>query len=345
MLKCISCGSTNIVTSTCSYCGAIVSVASPNAVKAFNKEALAAFKPKSNYEDQMDLTADELSSARITNILVLLERKQWSDALKLSELCRSKMPDRIEILHYYLVSAIAGNFLSKIGTDTIRELVFSIIEFSRTGVSRSNLNGYLVACLNAAWCTPARIRLFEVPNWQSDDAIVAISSYFKDEHLLKASLLFNPDGSLITYVTSSMLSRAKRVADLHGRITDLVVEGDSRITDILNKYAIGSLFELRDRLKIEIKNSKKNASWMALIDFISSRRSKYIENLGLEGIEPSASNRYLNTISKILIDATMLSFFFGSKPEKAASDIYVRVSREISDLEKMTKDFWGQDFR
>lgn len=266
-MKCVSCGSSDIQSKVCTYCGAAVEVSSISALRALPADATNAFRADLNSSKLNDLSHDELLKVLLTQVIVLLERKQWADALSFSDASRNKFPQVTAFAQYYLVASIAGNFLRKQSLDQVRDSVHLLINSNAVDADNTNLNGYLVACVNVAWCVPNKLKFFDAPSWEVDEEVIAISQFFSGDGLSQADLIFEDDGSPRKNVDPKLIVKTDR-------INGIIYASDEKIQSALTAEEIESLTELREKIKTDIKSTHQQYM-ISVLDLVEERGEKY----------------------------------------------------------------------
>lgn len=315
-MRCISCGSSDINTSTCNYCGAVVSVNSISSLRKMSPTAIAAFKPNLTEGGINDLPHDEMASALATQTLVLLERKQWSDALEFSSTCRKKIPHAIFFTQYYIVAALAGNFLKNQSLDTVREHVRVLMVSPGDNSEEKSLTWYLISCVNAAWCDPNKIKHFSVSDWTATDEVISVSQYFTDNKLAKARLLFDESGN----PNYNLSDREARIKD---KLDEIMDKSDQNINEILSASNLSSIEDLKINLKESISNKRRVDAMVRVLDLYQQRRDHYLDQL------------VLGMVTEVSFKATMeealrvgISPFFGGGDSKSAYDKIWKILRK-----------------
>ena len=268
-MKCVSCGSSEIKGKVCTYCGAAVEVSSITALRALPADAINAFRADLNSSRLNDLSHDELLKVLLTQVVVLLERKQWSDALSFSDSSRNKFPDVTAFAQYYLVASIAGNFLRKQSLDQVRDNVHLLINSTAIDRDKANLNGYLINCVNVSWCVPNRLKFFDSPGWEVDEEVIAISQFFSGDGLSQSNLIFEDDGSPKKNIDPKLIAKTDR-------INGIISASDEKIRSLLAAEGLESLTELKAKIKTDIK--LKHQHYMCgVLDIAEDRDSKYLD--------------------------------------------------------------------
>ena len=268
-MKCVSCGSSEIKGKVCTYCGAAVEVSSITALRALPADAINAFRADPNSSRLNDLSHDELLKVLLTQVVVLLERKQWSDALSFSDSSRNKFPDVTAFTQYYLVASIAGNFLRKQSLDQVRDNVHLLINSTAIDRDKANLNGYLIDCVNVSWCVPNKLKFFDSAGWEVDEEVIAISQFFSGDGLSQSNLIFEDDGSPKKNIDPKLIAKTDR-------INGIISASDAKIRSLLAAEGLESLTELKEKIKTDIK--LKHQHYMCgVLDIAEDRDSKYLE--------------------------------------------------------------------
>lgn len=320
-MKCLSCGSNDIVKKVCEYCGAVVQASSISSLRALPKDALSAFHSEFSESKLGQIPHDEQISATLTQVLVLLERKQWSDALAVAETARRKMPDVVSFVQYSLVASVAGNFLKRKSLDEVREATNLLVGAGALTPESSNLNGYVISCINAMWCGPNRLKEFVVPAWEADDEVVAVSQFFSNEHLAKASLLFDEDGSVKEPVDEKLVAR-------RARIQAIIKESDSSIEALLRKHEFSSIESLIEGVERLIKKPQKARGMIELLVMIGRRNSGYLDG-GANGAADVGDGTFDSEWdAAIATGARSIPFFGGGAAKAAFFEIYKVVEAE-----------------
>ncbi len=267
-MKCVSCGSSEIRGKVCTYCGAAVEVSSISALRALPSDAINAFRTDLSSSRLNDLSHDELLKVLLTQVVVLLERKQWADALSFSDSSRNKFPNVTAFAQYYLVASIAGNFLRKQSLDQVRDSVHLLINSTAIDTDKANLNGYLIDCVNVSWCVPNKLKFFNSPGWEVDEEVIAISQFFSSDGLSQSNLIFEDDGSPKKNLDPKLIAKTDR-------ITGIISASDEKIRSLLAAERLESLKDLKEKIKSDI--TPKHQPYMcAVLDIAEDRDPKYL---------------------------------------------------------------------
>jgi hypothetical protein len=324
-MKCVSCGSSNIERKVCTYCGAPIQVSSVSALRALPEQSVNAFRTDLNPAHLNDLPNDEMSMILLTQIVVLLERRQWTDALNCSESSRNKFPQMTSFAQYYLVASIAGNFLRKQSLDQVKEVVQLLVRSNDHDTEHSNLNGYLVECVNAFWCDPNKIKFFDAPSWESDEEVIAISQFFSGDRLSGANLIFEEDGSVSQKINPREVAK-------YDRITEIISQNNEQITMLLSAEGFESLSDLKEKIKTEIK-SKYHQKMFAVIDLSEERSTRYVDEL-VHNV--TSVDSFYESISKVL-SGIQVPLFGGGVAKTVLMEIHKVIEKEQQQLKSVTR--------
>ena len=268
---CLSCGSNGIRGKTCSYCGAAVDVSSIFALRSLPTAAVNAFRSDLAESKLTEISSEDQVSAMLTQVLVLLEKNQWRDAMVIAEKARERHRDVVCFAQYSLIAAVAGNFLRQKALDDIHATALLLVNARDSTNQFSNLNGYVVSCINETWCAPNKIKYFDAPKWEVDDEVIAVSQFFYNPRLSKASLLFNRDGSSKEFLDEAAIAKRER-------IEEIVKSGDYEIAALVSKHRFTSFEALVQGIEKQVKKPEKARGMIDVLLKVEGRKSGYLED-------------------------------------------------------------------
>lgn len=318
----MSCGSSDISEEICTYCGAVVVAKSLADLNKVDQSSLNLFKVNSDTSSLDNLTHDDMSSAFLTQILVMLKRGQWNDAIAISSKARLKIPQAIEFMEYHLVSLIAGNELRHLNLNEVRDIVSTLHKVDAKNERGKNLCGYLINCVNIIWSEPNKLRFFEHEAWESDDEVTAVSQFFDDERLIRAGLIFEEPGK------AKVVILPKHVK-LKEKIFTIVKQTDEEIQEMYKVYKIE-----QDQL-LELINKEQNQvtidAILELFNSLENRSEKYfLEATGQDsGSDPDSP---FSTLQRAILAKVPTVPMFGGK---LSSKFVGRIRYKIEDEQKL----------
>jgi hypothetical protein len=319
-MKCFSCGSSDIENRVCTYCGAAVSVSSISALRLLPDSASSAFRVDLSGSKLDQYSPSETIEILLTQIIVLLERRQWLDAVEASDLARRKFPDVVAFTQYGLVAAVAGDILKRQSLEQIREAMLLLIKSQDIPEEASNLNGYITECVNTIWCIPNRIRPFRVSEWEADDEIVAVAKFFCADALGQANLLFDHTGAVKDTVDPNLKARMDAVTAINDAT-------DEAIETVLSSYGFQDASALKSAIEGSVKH-KFIAGMSAVLDLIPTRREFYVSQIQGGGPDQESPDSAYVEFSMTLTRRGISPTFHGGAPKRAYNEIWWLLMKE-----------------
>ena len=266
-----------------------------------------------------------MSSAFLTQILVMLKRGQWNDAIAISSKARLKIPQAIEFMEYHLVSLIAGNELRHLNLNEVRDIVSTLHKVDAKNERGKNLCGYLINCVNIIWSEPNKLRFFEHEAWESDDEVTAVSQFFDDERLVRAGLIFEETGK------AKVVILPKHVK-LREKIVTIVKQTDQEIQEIYKKHKIEQVQLL------ELINKEQNQVTIdAIRDFVNSlenRSEKYFLEATGQDSDSDPNGPFSKAQMAILSQVPTVPMFGGKTSSKVIGQIRNKIENERKLIEQ-----------
>ena len=177
-MKCLSCGSSVEKTenNACSYCGSVIRVDTFKSLLLTVGKLKDSFKFSSSEQTIDSLPQEEQNDAYHTHILILLDKKLWSDVERISLKARDRFPTDSMFSVYILLSIISQGGIIFKSVDEIN-LLYTHITQDEDRLSK-NLMGFCVEALNNLWCRKKKINTFQAINWEADEELKSLIKIF-----------------------------------------------------------------------------------------------------------------------------------------------------------------------
>ncbi|MDC3322020.1 hypothetical protein OAV49_01080 [Alphaproteobacteria bacterium] len=286
-MKCLSCGSSVEATkeNTCSYCGSVLRLETFTNLYQTSGKTKDLFKFSSSEQNSKDLSSEEKHSALHTEILLLFERKQWSDIERIAGTAKLDYPTDYKFSMYLIIAIIAQNKLQYKERDDINEITSALSNPSNS-LSSENLRGFLIACINSIWHKTKFVKEVPVPKWDIDSEINGVLIFISIPKVLR--IIESKKGPSSSGPPSSSESNGKTS---QGNVTDV----SNRIADLINET------------NIEIKKTyqtKKGIDYKIEDFFILTRLPAYKQNNlnELQELYERRGSTYLNLINELNYD-------------------------------------------
>ena len=171
-MKCLSCGSSVEATkeNTCSYCGSVLLLETFTNLYETSGKTKNLFKFSASEENTKGLNSEERHSALHTEILLLFDRKQWSDIERIAGKAKLDYPTDYKFSVYLIIAIIAQNKLQYKDRNEVNEITSALSNPSNS-LSSENLRGFLIECINTIWHKTKYIKEVSVPKWEIDNEI------------------------------------------------------------------------------------------------------------------------------------------------------------------------------
>jgi hypothetical protein len=304
-MKCLSCGSSVEKTenNACSYCGSVIRVDTFKSLLSTVGKLKDSFKFSSSEQTIDSLPQEEQNDAYHTHILVLIDKKLWSDVERISLKARDRFPTDSMFSIYILLSIITqGGIIFKNNEEI--NLLYTHINQDEDRVSQ-NLRGFFVEALNNLWAKKKKINTFEAITWNADEEL--------------KSLIKVIDPKIVSQIdTNNKLidNSSDKKNKIFLKISEIVQDTNQKLEkDFYSKYENG-IDSVTDNVnkKITSGDYKKNINEM--ISFYKDRENQYkkiIDDMNNDFSKQNIENKFYEFTKQNLLwnNKIPIGSFFG----------------------------------
>jgi len=263
-MKCLSCGSSveKDEKNACSYCGSVIRIDTFKSLLSTVGELKDAFKFSTSEQTIDSLPQNEQNDAYHTHLLVLIDRKLWSDVEQVSIRARNKFPTDSMFDIYTLIALISQRSLISKSVQEVKQIANSIIQDENR--IPPNIKGFFINAINTLWCKRKKIDQFQKVNWEPDNELKSLVKIL-NEDIVKE---IDEEEKLIEKNTG-------RIEKIYKKIDDIVYKTNQSLEkNFYSKYdnGIDTIINLANT-KITSNNYKKNL--IDMTNFYKERSEKY----------------------------------------------------------------------
>tara|TARA_Y100000590_G_scaffold211809_1_gene240044 strand:+ start:3796 stop:4821 length:1026 start_codon:yes stop_codon:yes gene_type:complete len=263
-MKCLSCGSSAEKNNdnACSYCGSVIRVDTFKSLLSIVREVKDSFKFSTSEQTIGKLPHKEQNDAYHTHILILIDRKLWTDVEKISTKARNIFPTDSMFDIYKLIALICKGRLINKSANEIKEITDSIVE-DKNRVP-PNIKGFFIDAINVLWCNRKKINQFKKVKWKPDNELKSLIKILGEDIVDE-----------IDEESKLKDTKSGKTKEIHKLIDDIVYKTNRTLEkNFYSKYdnGIDTIIKFANK-EIANKNYKKNV--VDMMDFYKKRAEKY----------------------------------------------------------------------
>ena len=308
-MKCLSCGSSveKTESNACSYCGSVIRVDTFKSLLLTVGKLKDSFKFSSSEQTIDGLPQEEQNDAYHTHILILLDKKLWSDVERISLKARDRFPTDSMFSVYILLSIIAQGGIIFKSVDEIN-LLYTHITQDEDRLSK-NLMGFCVEALNNLWCRKKKINTFQAINWEADEELKSLIKIFDPKIASQIDL----NNKLLD------IGKEERNNKIYKKIEEVVKSTNDKLSNSFTNSYDSGLNAISELANSKLTSAEYKNNVLGMIDFYNQREEKYkkiIDDLkndySKEAVEKSfkdIENQNFKWINKIPIGSFFGRFF------------------------------------